>query len=450
MKLKGFFYLSLALFSGLLLAGCTNDNASNNLKKVTQNIFDLIDVNNPDEPLISAQVQNKLYLDYLQHYFSPWTGTFLHSTPQQILETTHDTIKSFMANPGWGENKQPHTINWIKDIINNMQMSIYPNAYWKGITVRNTAMRLLPTDDPSFDNWNKAGQGYPFDNLQISNVKNNTPVLILHESKDKLWALVLTHDAMGWISLQAIAKVNDKFIQKWQTSNFLAVSQENTIVTNINNNQNLLVQIGTIFPYTKCKQNRCHVLLASPDDKNNAVIFVGIIPVDKVTLMPFSLTEKHVALLINALLGEPYGWGGYNGYRDCSSTMQDIFAAFGIWLPRNSSEQMKQGNYIKLSGLTTAEKLKKIYQHGLPFLTLIHLPGHIMLYLGKYDNSPYVFQTVWGLHTRNIFFQEGRAIIGQTIIAPINLGYDLINISSTWLDSADSMTILVDDKQSPN
>lgn len=54
----------------------------------------------------------------------------------------------------------------------------------RGIAVRETLVRVLPTADPAYYDPRQAGQGYPFDNLQMSSVHPGTPVYVLAASRD--------------------------------------------------------------------------------------------------------------------------------------------------------------------------------------------------------------------------------------------------------------------------
>ena len=99
--------------------------------------------------------------------------------------------------------------------------------------------------------------------------------------------------------------------------------------------------------------------------------------------MPLPLTARAVAGLADAMTGQLYGWGGMFENRDCSSTLRDLFLPFGFWLPRNSVQQARQGGqFISLNGLTPDAKLETIRTRGVPFASLVWLPGHIGLYLG--------------------------------------------------------------------
>ena len=102
------------------------------------------------------------------------------------------------------------------------------------------------------------------------------------------------------------------------------------------------------------------------------------------------------------MVGQAYGWGGSLADRDCSATIRDLFVPFGLWLPRNSSKQAKQGTVIPLSDLSPNQREKFLVEKGVPFLTLVRIPGHIMLYIGTHEDRAVVLHTIWGLRTRNL------------------------------------------------
>ncbi len=90
-----------------------------------------------------------------------------------------------------------------------------------------------------------------------------------------------------------------------------------------------------------------------------------------------------------AMLGEPYGWGGKDGGYDCSRFLLDVFAAFGIDLPRHSARQAMAGTFsVDVSSVEDHNEkrllLEASAQRG---IVLLHFPGHIMLYLGTSEEG---------------------------------------------------------------
>lgn len=89
-----------------------------------------------------------------------------------------------------------------------------------------------------------------------------------------------------------------------------------------------------------------------------------------------------------AQLGDPYGWGGRAGYRDCSSLVFDTFAQFDVLLGRNSAVQSRLGIHtVELAGQTDEAKRIAIRAAAEQGAVLLYMPGHIMLYLGHHAAS---------------------------------------------------------------
>lgn len=109
-------------------------------------------------------------------------------------------------------------------------------------------------------------------------------------------------------------------------------------------------------------------------------------PVDPQSLAPSgrSLTRRQFLTDAFRYRGQLYGWGGYREGRDCSRFLLDLFAGFGVDLPRHSSDQAIAGEVIEVGpGLSESERLKVLDMAHRRGLVLLHFPNHIMLYLGR-------------------------------------------------------------------
>jgi hypothetical protein len=179
------------------------------------------------------------------------------------------------------------------------------------------------------------------------------------------------------------------------------------------------------------------------------------LPAGDAALKPLRFNAANTARIANEMIGEPYGWGGLYGHRDCSSMTRDFFAVFGIWLPRHSEDQVKEvGTYIDLSGLSPEEKEKTIIKKGVPYLSLLWRKGHVMLYIGAKDGRALIFHNIWGIRTKDIQGREGRKIIGQAVITTLQPGQELRDVDSasgSLLNNISAMNILagaIEDAQS--
>ncbi len=444
-KRKGKILALFTLICSTLFAGCVGNDAKNTLRNIPQNIWNYIDPVLIDSNLMSAEDQQQHFADYLSHYFSPWTDQDRFESDQQIQQSEISHIQKYTQNPGWNENHQPYSQWWIKKIIETMDVAHFPNNKHKVIVVETTAVRNLPTNDPSFTNWTDAGEGYPFDNLQESLVTTGTPALELQTTSNGEWSLILFHNDYGWVKSNTIATVDDDFIKQWHTKNYVAITTDHTSLADEKNTLILQANLGSIYPLARQHINNYEVLIPIKDDEQQARAEIAIVNNNDAAIMPINFQLKNIATIANKILGNPYGWGGMYQYRDCSSTVADLLTPFAIWLPRNSSDQMNVGAYISFAGLSRSEKRESIVSHGIPFLTLIGLPGHVMLYIGHNNGQIYVLQNIWGLHTRPLFMPfipEGRAIIGQTIVVPLEFDKYYLNVPTALIDKIKGITVL--------
>ncbi len=107
------------------------------------------------------------------------------------------------------------------------------------------------------------------------------------------------------------------------------------------------------------------------------------------------LTRNNLFALAFSRLGDPYGWGGLGGFRDCSALLLDVAATFDLRLGRNSSVQAQAGaEVIDVTGLDDAGKLTALHDANTRGVVLLYMPGHIMLYLGAFEGRDYALSAI--------------------------------------------------------
>jgi cell wall-associated NlpC family hydrolase len=340
-------------------------------------------------------------------------------------------FKKFAAHLGYGENKQRHTRSWLKKLQQNAALDNFPNTGYQAITTRNTNLRVLPTQRPHFSSPEGDSAGWPFDNLQRSSVAADTPLYVCHISADKSWALVETSFTFGWLPVEDFARVDSEFIKTWESGKLTVVLKDQIAIIDDSGNFSLKASLGHIFPLVKELPDKLEILIAVADKNNDAAIKHGFVSREAAAIKPLPLNSVNVAKIANELIGEPYGWGGLYGNRDCSSMTRDFFTPFGLWLPRHSEDQVKEvGTYIDLKGINPEQKEKIILEKGIPYLTLLWRKGHVMLYIGEQDGQALIFHNVWGIRTKDLKGREGRKIIGQAVITTLRPGKELRNFDS--------------------
>ncbi len=403
---------------------------------------------NYDLPLLDLNSQKKRLQLFYEHYFgsmSPWDENYVNrilhkDAPNDIKSSQQAMVSQFTndakdeKNIGYGENARPHTKEWIDNISCNVNISQFSDLIYRSenraIIVENIDARLLPTKDVHFYDYKIGGQGYPFDNLQNSSVWVGTPIYVIGKTSDSAWSLILTPDYISWVATSAVAFASDRFVDNWQWASKLKLAAITTTQTSIcDENKQFLFSayIGSVFP---AEQHDNGVKIMVPVKENAfAIIKYSILTLENINFMPLVVTRHNFANLMLELISRPYGWGNMYFYNDCSSELKNLFTPFGIFLPRQSSDQVNEGVVVDMSQAPAAERLAYLMDHGKPFMTIIYIGGHIIMYLGKYPNihndesqlMAMTYQNIWGLH--GAAEPSGRSIIGGSVLFPMLLTY---------------------------
>ena len=405
-----------------------------------------------DTPFLSEQAQRAHWNAYLARYFgtgerdaSPWNPAYIANRlygqgGSDIVDLQLRRIGNYdnEGKParaiGYGQNYRPHTARWIYAIEQNMNLQQFAQAPRYVATARAIStdallVRELPTMDPSFYSHKLAGEGYPFDNLQISSVRPGTPLYVIGHSVDGAWDYVQTPEVQGWVPASGVGFVDDAFVAAWShrsSNEWGVVIEASAPVNDTTGIFRFNATAGTLLPLAQGGSSgaasQYTVLVPARDTDGRAVLRQARLTAAAIAPAPLTATPRHLALLIKSLIGRPYGWGNMNFYNDCSSELQSIFSAFGVWLPRHSSAQMTAGEMTDLSLSTPSQRIDYLVEHGQPMRTLVYIGGHVMLYLGNTTRDgrtvPLVYQDVWGLSPAD---DSRRAVIGGSVIFPLEL-----------------------------
>ncbi len=425
------------------------------IKNLTQNVLDYINSESTCDYLISPNIQAAMTLRFKAAYFRPWALTHSDFSKLEI----NNIIMRFKRNPGFGENKLFHPMSWIIDLENNIQLSTYPNLQKKGISLRRTSQRLLPTHKPHFNNFILAGEGFPFDNLQNTGIMANTPLYLSHLSMDRAWVLAESPYALGWIPIDDVAFVDNGFINEWQSHSLAAFIQENVPIISeghfrfnasiggvlpFANKEIFFVSnfLKRLFPPNANEPIECLVALANAN--RQAYISICRVSANKIATIPISATSQHIAEIANRMIGQPYGWGDFLGNRDCASMIKDIMVPFGRWLPRNGNVQANQKRSIPLKNVSADVKEQIIIEQGIPWVSLLWMNGHIMLYIGHKNGKAVVLHNIWGLRLQDANHKEGRYIIGKTVVTSLQPGIEIPILKNPLINRIEKLIFLTE------
>jgi hypothetical protein len=383
----------------------------------------------PEGFFLPKDTQTGFAAAYEAIYFSPWDSPILSEEENPFAK-----IQRFEGKRLYGENLLPRPDGWLETMKRKMNKENWPSMEKPAITVGATALRMLPTVSPFFYNPENPGEGFPFDYQQDSLIPAGTPLLVRHVSVDGDWYFVKAPWLSGWVRPQEIAWVDEDFIQNFRSPEKITFIRDEVPLFTEDGAFAIHGRVGMILPCFRTEKTggkNC-LLVGLPLRKasGRAVLGKGLVSKKLAHFWPIPATHKNFQIMADELIGKNYGWGGLYENRDCSALTQDIYASFGLPIPRNSREQAKAGQWISLSGLSAGEKEKHILEKARPLGTLLFMPGHVMLYLGQDPASgkPAVLHSLWGLRTR-FSGKTGRWIIGKTVITSLNPGEELPHLA---------------------
>lgn len=300
------------------------------------------------------------------------------------------TLHQWIEEPDWPEdvrfrNGQPYSAGNEKNLL------LPPAAFWQGeqrsfvqygVMTANTNLRTFPTADVY------ATKPDGFDQLQETSLDIGEPVAILLEHPSRPWLYVQTYHYRGWINSETVARIPTR--KNWlawvqPVERRMALQPQSTL------DNAATLRMGASLPVENAK-----VLLPQRDSRGQLKTLP--LPLPKAAAfasVPLPYTRQ--ALIQQALLyyNTPYGWGDSGDGVDCSGFVVRVFRSVGLSLPRNADEQEAAPGWKRsLAGKTTAERRQIL--DALPPGSLLHMDGHVMLYLGKSDGDYWIIHAYTG------------------------------------------------------
>lgn len=419
-------YLLIVLLA-LVFVGCSSKDvkpAEKNIVKPAEKkveINDLIDI--PQNiSLFTKNIDNNVSLydiqkQYEKHYFKIWNI----DTPPEKLTNIQWPFYAYTAKNSYGENLQLLDKKFFDEMYENSNFGAYATVNQNAITLKHANLRVFPTQRPLLKDPSLAGEGFPFDYMQNSSIEANEPLFISHYSKNKEWVYVFSNFASGWLEARDIVFLNQKYTDLWQKAEQVFMTKDDVPMFDSDGNFLFNSKIGMMFSLIK-EDNNSYTVLTISNYKNSKPLFLqSVIAKDIAHKGILVLGKDNLEKIMNGVFHTNYGWGGMYNQRDCSSTMRDMFTPFGIWLPRNSYQQSRIGEVLSLENLSDEEKIKLIKEKAVPFQTLLYKKGHIVLYVGTYNDEVIIFHNMWGIKSKKEGV-EGRIVIGKTVLSTLKVG----------------------------
>lgn len=329
---------------------------------------------------------------------------------------------------------QKATDAYYASLEKNMAVSSLPERsdIRYGFLTAETVLRAFPTDDPSYE----FADDVEFDLFAETGLKVFEPVAVLHTSADGGWYFVQSYNYRGWLPVQSVALAADR--SEW--SSYLKLAQKlvvtgNRIFLNVNPYEEqisrLELTMGTVLPLLTGSQKP-----ASVDRVSSESGYVVQLPIRtgdgglqvRTALIPWNAdvsegylpyTQENLLSQAFKLLGDRHGWSGTLSSRDATALTMDVFQCFGIYLPRNSSQQaLVAGDTADLEGLSEEEKREEILRA--PAGSLLMMDGYVGIYLGEEGGEPYA------LHSLFVAYDSSgqEKIINAAVVTDLNLYTD--------------------------
>lgn len=240
---------------------------------------------------------------------------------------------------------------------------------------------------------------------------------VLAKRLDGGWLYVIADATEGYVKAEGIFLCTKRHYDRYKA---LLQREYRVVLKSGREKEGQYFRVGTVLPVLDREER---------DDTGRGPVIVG-------SYLPF--TERQIRLQMERMLDIPYSWGDerLDGL-DCSSTVRAFYACFGLFLPRNSEAQRAYGEqsaangtaeYINLEGKTSEEKKEILRAMGIG--AVLHMPGHVMIYMGERDGVPQIF------HNCDTYTENGEEhIVRKTVISgffPKGEGTYLDYLTAAW------------------
>ena len=413
MRMKKTLVILLAICMILSMSACGSENSEENTQiensqtESTQgsieqdfNAIETLDywiekVENPDAVLLSLdEIQNQNAL-MRQYWGKDWKSGYydINAFPETVKKAElQDRIEMpNVKNLGLYCKGEKVTLEQWKEYYKNYNYDNMPETIHVryGVIVNSTPSFDFPIADIMTGSDLNEAENL----LQQTYFRLNEPVVVLWESADKEWYYVMANEFVGWIQSKdcALFESRTQWSEYQSQEQFLVVTKDSKL-NGISDNVFMSTKLYLVEDGEPHDLIHGDYVVRVPHRGENGVVhysYTALSKEDSVHEGYLPYTVNNTLTLAFQELGDPYGWGGIDGKRDCSMYIKDIYNCFGFQMPRNSQVQMNfPEKRVKTSEMSVDEKgtlLEKTNPGA-----ILGFKGHVMLYLGKDNGQHYV------------------------------------------------------------
>jgi len=301
---------------------------------------------------------------------------------------------------------QAHYDPIILNCIDRTATEEMPLRY--GVAVNRALLVCFPSDEPIYDDPTDKDFNYQ----GLVGIRVNEPLAVFTTSDDGKYYQVYTSCCSGWVSVEdvALCASREEWLAAWDLpAEKRLVFYGDKAYTDYSysspETSHRMITMGTVLE--RAEAVAPGEVVANRLPVHNYVVYLPVREKDgsyrkqaallnaqeKCSEDYLPLTAENIAAVALGALGDAYGWGGTIENEDCTSLDRNVYACFGLDLPRNGNWQWPLPVAKRdISGWSSEEKLALL--DALPLGTLLQFPGHQMIYLGTHDGKRYVFSTV--------------------------------------------------------
>ena len=282
------------------------------------------------------------------------------------------------------------------------------------LVVRRAPLRTFPTTQRVFS---RPGDS-DIDRFQESALFPGTPVAVLHASRDGRWRFVIAPDYAAWVQADALAEGTRDAVLGYATRQPQLVVTGDGVRTVFDPSRPQLSQLpldmGTHLPLRadwprdipvsgQAAYAAWVVSLPMRDANGQLQPVPALIPRgEDARVGDLPLSRANLLRQAFKLLGERYGWGHDYAGRDCSGFLSDVFASFGVRMPRNTGDQARSPVFVHESfdaSTSRAQRMRAVA--ALQVGDLVYIPGHALMVIGVEGGEPWVIHDVQGVSVRD-------------------------------------------------
>ncbi|MBA7471509.1 hypothetical protein ES707_06815 [subsurface metagenome] len=354
---------------------------------------------NPDDIMMTPEQIEQFNAE------NPLKGTYILDVLDLPLESIGDNVREFiLANARYLADQNFYVTDDIlleraerQRIIALMDTARVPDIIRLkfGVMLRRVEGKIWPTMIPLMSSPNDN----EFDQGMVSALDMGEPVALLHTSRDGRWSYVQHSLFTAWIPSDAVAFGGIETIRTLTDKDEILVAAGHRVSiygTPEGGAAIGAIQMGSYLRLDAVGNDYCVVLIPARGELGELVVKKGFVRRDSnisIGFLPYTLRNLYRQCFV--LYGRRYGWGGMYEGRDCSRFVLDVFRCFGFRLPRNSSRQAEASPAVMaLENMSRETKLQAL-RNSPGGISIVRMPGHIMIYLGTLDETSYFVSDFW-------------------------------------------------------